>query len=54
MESGPLACLKLKLNHQVAFKWACWVIKVDKMLLLSPLAQLRLVGDELSDIFWTF
>lgn len=35
-ESGPLACLRLKLNHRVAFKRVCWVIKVDKTLLLSP------------------
>lgn len=50
----PLACLRLKLNHRVAFKWVCWVIKVDKMLLLSPSAHLRLVGNEMSDVCWTF
>lgn len=32
----------------MAFKWVCWVIKVDKMLLLSPSAHLRMAGVELT------
>lgn len=40
-ESAPLACLRLKFHHRVAFKWVGQVIKVDKMLL--PSAQ-RLFG----------
>lgn len=54
-ERKPPACLRLKLGHQVAFKWVCWVIKVDKMLLLSPSAHLRMAGVELTGIcqaFW--
>ncbi len=49
-ESGPLACLRLKLNHQVAFKWVFWVIKGDKMLLLTPSAHLWMVVRSLPDI----
>ena len=48
VESRPPACPRLKLYYQVAFKWVCRVIKVDKTLLPSPSVHL------LSDICRTF
>ena len=48
VESRPPACPRLKLGYQVAFKWVCRVIKVDKTLLPSPSVHL------LTDICRTF